>query len=274
MRVFLTGHAGKIGRAIERALTQAGYAVQPCDLATGCDIRRPTDLYKAMLGCDAVIHAAAYPEEGRVSSASLMETNVIGTWNVLEAARTLGLKRFVFLSSVNALGVFLGQREPDYLPIDDMHPVYAAHPYPLSKRLGEIMCNAYHELTGRPTICLRFPGVYEEGDYLDTQRQWKADPRREWEPYWEYGAFLDVRDAATATVAALECPDPGFATLLVAAHDAAASRPSRDLAELLLPNVPWRGGKEYLANPYLSLVRSGHGEQVLHWKPSHSWRER
>jgi UDP-glucose 4-epimerase len=272
MRVFLTGAAGKIGSAIRQALAEAGHDVHSCDIASGCDVTRPTDISSEMMGCDTVVHAAAYPEEGSVSSATLMETNVIGTWNVLEAARTLGLKRVVYLSSVNALGIFLGQRDPDYLPIDDAHPVYAVHPYPLSKRIGEIMCDAYHQLTGTPTICLRFPRVYEPHQYAETEQRWEADPRTEWRPYWEYGAFIDVRDAATATIAALECPNLGFATLLVAARDAAVSCPSRDLAERLLPHVPWRGGNDYLDDPFLSLVRTSNAEKVLLWKPVHSWR--
>ena len=95
------------------------------DLATGRDILDPAALLDSARGCDAVVHSAALLGLPGQSDGEIMAANVQGTWNVLSAAQEAGIPRVVFLSSVDALGVFKGERSPDYLPLDDSHPRYS-----------------------------------------------------------------------------------------------------------------------------------------------------
>ncbi|WP_347277704.1 NAD(P)-dependent oxidoreductase [Oculatella sp. FACHB-28] len=181
----------------------------------------------------------------------------------------------VFFSSVDALGVFKGERKPDYLPLDDAHPCYPTTPYAISKKLGEEMCRFFTNSTGIPTICLRPSGVFDTGTYDFIISNRRTNPNFEWEPFWEYGAFLDVRDAADAARFALECPDPGHVTLLLNADDiSSASRTSLEMAQSIHPNVEWRGGQEYEDQPYKALVDTKLAKEVLQWSPRYQWRSK
>jgi UDP-glucose 4-epimerase len=226
---------------------------------------------RAAAGCDAVVHLAAILPPDPVSANELMAVNLLGTWHVLWAAKERRLRRVVYASSVNALGVFLGHRRPDYLPIDDDHPSYARQPYPLSKRLSELMCQAFTEDTGISAICLRPPMVVAPNQYEQMRRRWAQAAEREWTPVWEYGAFLDVRDVATAVHRALVCPDPGYVTLLLCADDIAAAAPALERVRQLLPSVPWRGGAEYAREPNRALVSNERAKAVLGWAPRYRW---
>ena len=113
------------------------------------------------------------------------------------------------LSSAQVFGIAEGERLPDYFPVDDAHPRRAARPYGLSKLLGEDLCAGLTSRTGIPTVCLRPVAVWDQARYGQVRDQWRARPRSEWEPYWEYGAFVDVRDVAAAVGQALTVPRPG-----------------------------------------------------------------
>src|SRR5262249_3834416 len=203
--------------------------------------------------------------DSRADPATIMAVNVLGTWHVLEAARRAGLARVVHFSSAQVLGIAEGERPPDALPIDDRHPRRAARPYGLSKRLGEDLCAAVTERTGIATVCLRPWAVWLEEDYLRVAAARRARPESEWEPYWEYGAFVDARDVAEAVLLALTVPDPGHVRALLCAPDIAASAPGRELAARLIPGVPWRGDAPWDADPSRALVDCAEAERALGW---------
>jgi nucleoside-diphosphate-sugar epimerase len=273
LRVLLTGSEGKIGRYVEVALIDAGHRVTGFDLRSGQDVRDGAAVSRAAAACDAIVHLAAIlPPGDSGNSSELMGVNLLGTWNVLRAAREHEIGRIVFFSSVNALGIFMGNREPDYLPIDDFHPSYPRTPYSISKRLAEEMCRFHTEETGAVTVCLRPPLVVAPDEYQTTIARWEQDPGSEWQPFWEYGAFLDVRDAASAAVAALTRPRSGHITTLLCADDIAATRPSRDLVDQLLRDIPWKDTDEYAMERYRALVSTARAKEVLRWQPRHRWR--
>jgi UDP-glucose 4-epimerase len=85
-----------------------------------------------------------------------MEANVIGTLNVLEAARQKGVKQFVFASS----GAPAGEVEP---PIHEEIAPHPVSPYGASKLAGEGYCSAYYRTFGLKTVVLRFGNVYGSG---------------------------------------------------------------------------------------------------------------
>jgi UDP-glucose 4-epimerase len=106
-------------------------------------------------GADVVVHLAANTGvPNSVSHPRLdMEQNVIGTFNYLEAARTNGVKRFVFASS----GAPAGEVEP---PIHEELAPHPVSPYGASKLAGEGYCSAYARSFGLATVALRFGNVY------------------------------------------------------------------------------------------------------------------
>lgn len=128
-----------------------------CQLIVG-DIRNEEITQLISRNIDAVIHFAANTgvpnsvEDPRLD----MECNVIGIFNMLEAARINNIKRFVFASS----GAPAGEVEP---PIHEELPPHPVSPYGASKLAGEGYCSAYFNTFGIDTVSLRFGNVYGPG---------------------------------------------------------------------------------------------------------------
>ncbi|MEH2068818.1 MAG: NAD(P)-dependent oxidoreductase [Nostoc sp.] len=273
MKILVTGNEGTIGSVVEKVLRADGCEVIGFDIVSGHNILNPNEIRSAIQGCDAIVHLAALLVSSEDSPDEIIAVNLLGTWHILSAAAQAKVKRIVFFSSVDVLGIFKGERKPDYLPLDENHPCYPSTPYAISKRLGEEMCQYFTDSTGISTICLRPPGVFnkETYDFIISNRQ--ANPDFEWNPFWEYGAFLDVRDAAEAARCALHCPNPGHVTLLLCADDiSSAHRTSQEMAQSLLPEVDWRGGSEYEHQPYKALINNQLAKDILDWVPHYKWR--
>ena len=191
-RVLLTGSSGGVGQAVRIRLEAAGWEVTPFDIADGADLRDPQAVREAMEGSAGVVHAGALAHDTAGSPADIVATNVLGTWHVLLAAEQNRLPRVVYLSSAQVFGCAEGEGDPAYLPMDDDHPVRAARPYGMSKRLAEDMCLAWTTRTGIPTIVLR-PVLILNDHNLPLHSPETT----------ELGAFVHVEDVAAATVLAL-----------------------------------------------------------------------
>lgn len=107
---------------------------------------------------DVIVHLAANTGVGPSVNNPRMDctTNVLGTLNYLEAARTNNVKRFVFASS----GAPIGECQP---PIHEEMPCHPVSPYGASKLAGEGYCSAYFRTFGIETVSLRFGNVYGPG---------------------------------------------------------------------------------------------------------------
>jgi nucleoside-diphosphate-sugar epimerase len=260
-----------IGSAVVGRLLAEGCEVVGFDIADGHDILDAAGLAAAARGCDAIVHAAGGSGGGADAGARFITHNVTGNWNALAAAQQAGARRVVTFSSVNALGIFRGEGVPDYFPIDDDHPTRPPTAYGIAKRLVEELCRCFTLSTGIATICLRPPAVLGPARHARFAAARAADPAAEWTPYWEYGAFIDVRDVAFAVLAALRCADPGHLTALICADDVTSPVPVYELARRLLPDVPWRGSEP--ADPATRLVRCDRARKVLGWTPRYRWAD-
>src|SRR3954454_23913355 len=188
MKVLVTGSRGRIGSVIVTQLQATGHSVVQYDKVLGNDMRDGAAVRAAAQGCDAIIHLASLLGGKNDDPDETMEVGLQGTWHVLMAAKEHGCKRVVSFSSVNALGIFMGQHAPDYFPIDDTHPAHPRSTYGMMKRLGEQMCEYFTFNTSIPTICLRPPGVIQPDYYARTRARRAAEPESEWQRNWEYGA--------------------------------------------------------------------------------------
>ena len=271
MRVLLTGQAGLAGSVTHRLLAASGFDVRGFDLADGDDLLDRRAVERAAAGCGAVVHAAALSNDNAGTPSQIQAVNVLGTWNALQAAVRGGASRFVYFSSVQVLGIGEGERPPEYLPVDDDHPRNASRPYGLSKCQAEDLCAGVTATSGITTVCLRPFGIWTAARYREVAARRERDPASEWQPFWEFGAFVDVRDVAAAVLAALSRPAAGHLRAILCAPDISASAPGREMARRLLPGVPWRGGDEYDTGPWTALVRS-RAAASLGWKPQYTWR--
>ncbi len=270
MRVLVTGDRGVVGVRVAAFLAGCGYEVSGFDLAGGADVLDLAAVRRAAQGCAAIVHLAALAHDNAGSPERIMAVNVLGTWHVLLAAEAAGADRVICFSSAQAFGIAEGERRPDYFPVDDTHPRRAMRPYGLSKRLAEDLCEGFTARTGMATVCLRPVAVWDEAKYRQVRDQWRTQPESEWEPFWEYGAFVDVRDVAAAVQRALMVPLAGHHRALLCASGVAGTAPSLELARLA-PDVPVTSPDRYRADPWAALIDCSAAATTLGWQPAHHW---
>ena len=107
---------------------------------------------RALNGCDACVHLAAIPVED--TFASILHSNLQGTWTVFEAARLEGCGRVVFASSNHATGFY-----PKSEHIGPRDPVRPDTYYGVSKVFGEALGSLYHDKFGLQVACIRIGGA-------------------------------------------------------------------------------------------------------------------
>jgi len=163
--VLITGANGLIGSQVRKALAHRYelrlLARRPIEgvEATVADIAQFEAIRPAFEGVDSVIHLAA---SAAVQSPwdAVLHNNIIGTYNVFEAARQAGVKQVIFASSNHAVGTYemLYQSDPDQptsRTIDHLVPVAPDSLYGVSKVFGEALGRYYADHHGLRVICLR-----------------------------------------------------------------------------------------------------------------------
>lgn len=273
MHVLVTGSSGFVGEAAVTALRDVGHEVIPFDLVDGQDLTSSIDVREAVEGAEGVVHLAAVLGWHGEAAEDFLQVNTVGTWRLLHEARRCGIQRFVFVSSIDVLGVFKGHRTPDYLPLDDDHRCYANTEYALSKHLAEVACTDAWTAHGVETVVLRPPGVWSEETYESIKANRRDDPTYEWSPFWEYGAFIDRRDLGSAIERALVVEYPGPEPFGLAADDInSSSGTALEWAAKLHPGVPVRHPDRFVNAPYRTLLDNTRAKDALQWSPRYSWR--
>ena len=162
--VLVTGGNGRMGRCISEGLRKAGYDVRSTSRTpneelgvTHLDVRDAEACVEALKGVDTVIHMAFYLPWDKFREEQV-PINIIGTWNMYEAAVKNGVKRFIFGSSNHSVGFY---RQDDELRDDIMHRPDS--PYGLSKSFAELCGRYYSDRFGISVINVRIGSFYPEG---------------------------------------------------------------------------------------------------------------
>ena len=160
MKVLVTGGAGFIGSHLCDKLIQEGNAVVCLDnflngnltnirhllsyktfkLING-DIRNFDTLEKLMPGVNVICHLAAqiHVDRSIIEPKLTYDINVLGTQNILEAARMYDIDKIIYMSTSEVYGT------AEYAPMDEKHPLNSPHPYGASKIAADRMCHAYNQ---------------------------------------------------------------------------------------------------------------------------------
>lgn len=156
MKIVVTGSSGFVGSYLVKKLIEIGEDVTCLDIRNGIDVTN-WEQVKDIGKFDLLIHLAAksYVPDSYKFPRDFYYTNIIGTLNVLELCRIHGAK-MIFTSSY-----IYGN--PQYLPIDEKHPISAFNPYSQTKIIGEELCKGYHRDFGMPIVILRPFNVYGIG---------------------------------------------------------------------------------------------------------------
>jgi len=174
MKILVTGGAGFIGAHLVAAALATGDEVVALDnmrrgvraklsdearLVEG-DIRDRDTVALAMRGVQRVYHLAAQSNVlGAVTDTDYSFTsNVVGTYNVLVAARDAGVERVIFTSSREVYG------EVEQLPVAEDRPMDPKNAYGASKVAGEVYCRTFQNTYGLDVSVLRLANVYGSGD--------------------------------------------------------------------------------------------------------------
>ena len=196
-RCVVAGLQGRVGelRAADLALPLAGGSTGGIELLS-LDVRDLAACAAAMRGADGVVHLAGIPDEA--DFADLVDTNIVGTHHVLEAARRVGVRRVVVASTNRTTGFYSAATE-----VDPAMPVRPDSFYAVSKVAVEALGRLYADKFGLEVVNVRI-GSFEE------------QPRN----VRHLSTWLSPGDCVAAFVAATSAPGVGYATFYGVSNNA------------------------------------------------------
>ena len=139
------------GRGDLGHLTQLDAAARDAVEIVSSDVRDRTAMKQAVEGCDVVLHLAALigiPYSYRAPQ-SYVDVNIVGTLNILEACRDVGVARLVHTSTSETYGT------AQYVPIDEKHPLHAQSPYAATKVAADQLAYSYFASFQTPVVIVR-----------------------------------------------------------------------------------------------------------------------
>ncbi|CAG0966261.1 uronate dehydrogenase [Burkholderiales bacterium] len=165
-RLLLTGASGGLGRVLRPYLRglcdtlRASDLVAPPDAGAGeecigCDVGDRPAVMDLVRGVDAIAHFGGESVENTFDR--ILHANLLGTFNVYEAARRHGVKRIVYASSGQVTGFY-----PTDVVVDPSMPVRPSSLYGVSKAFGENLSRLFFDRYGIETVCLRIAMAFPE----------------------------------------------------------------------------------------------------------------
>lgn len=293
MQVLVTGGAGRIGKFLNEQLRNDHRMivldmVPPEDRGLEYrkgDVRDWEAVKAAVHGVDAVVHLAAVPRDtGEVGK--IMDINVKGTLNVLEAAAQERVRKVVLASSIATIVYFrwappyvwdrpFQPFSPKYFPVDEDHPCYPIDTYGTSKLVAEQLGRAYASKYSLSVTALRLATVWfpEDDPRYSMARLTRGieHPEEAMDRIW---AYVDVRDACQAIRKSLELNHEGFEVFNIGAGDIIGEFSALDLIARYYPDVPMIKKPACFVNrPNTPLFDISKAQRALGYRPQHSWRE-
>uniref|UniRef100_A0A7S0IQT0 NAD-dependent epimerase/dehydratase domain-containing protein n=1 Tax=Calcidiscus leptoporus TaxID=127549 RepID=A0A7S0IQT0_9EUKA len=295
MRIAFTGGSGKAGRHVIPELLAHGHSVLNVDLVPldvlgvdnlAADITDEGQILNAFtmrhnLGeldrrvgrspvPDAVVHFAAIPRILLRPDCEAYRINTMGTYNVLEVAAKLGIRKVIFASSETTYGICFadGERKPEYLPIDEDHPVVPEDSYATSKVCNEVTARCFQRRTGADVYGLRINNVVEPHEYAQDFPRYFADPalRRR-----NIFAYIDARDLGQLVHRCLVTDGLGFQIFNAANNDHSVNLTTAELLARFYSGVPVRN--QTGLGKFECLYSNAKAKAMLGWDEQHNWRK-
>ena len=225
MRVLVTGSSGHLGEALVRTLRDSNHEVVGLDLVespfTTCagSIADRAYVRRCMSGVQAVFHAATLhkPHVGTHNRQEFVDTNIVGTLNLLEESVSAGVESFVFTSTTSVFGDALVP--PDSAPAawvtEDVRPI-PKNIYGVTKAAAEDLCQLFHRNHRLPCVVLRTSRFFPEEDDNKAVREAYADDNAKMNEY--LFRRVDLEDVVSAhLLAAKHAPSIGFRRYIISA---------------------------------------------------------
>ena len=292
-RVIVTGGSGKAGQHIIKELLKAGHSVLNLDLApcpipevytVKTDLTQTGQVFSAFAGQfnfsepfppglpplpDAVIHMAGYARNMMVPDDETFRTNTISTYNVIEAACKLGIKKIILASSVTVYGATYAQGDVDFpsFPIDEALDVNPTDTYAITKLCSERVARGYARRFGIDIYVLRIGRVIEPHEY--TQRLFYSyvhEPEK-WKVHgWSY---IDARDLGRMCDLGLRKSGLGFQVFNATNDSITNLTPTETFLKSVCPGTGFTRAMGEFEAP----MSNKRIKEVLGFREEHPWRK-
>ena len=212
--VLVTGSAGAVGQTVSRELVRRGHRVRGLDLlptvglddVVVADIAEPEAVRGAARGVDAIVHLAAHRDDAPF--ATLLGPNVVGLYNVMNAAREERVGRVVLASTLQIVWHRVGPDRDRPARVDEACP---RNHYALTKLWAEQMGEMYARCYDMSVVAVRLTWMVRDPDGARRMRELGRSD-----------LYVSQRDTGRAFANAVEAPDISFAVVYVGGPDSAA----------------------------------------------------
>jgi UDP-glucose 4-epimerase len=276
MKILVTGGSGLVGRFVVGELSKIHETdildrnpppIQPAGFYQA-DILDLKALAGLLQGYDAVVHLAGIPHPLNDPPETVFRVNALGTFNVLEACASAGIRRFIFMSSESTLGFAFSTTRmwPLSVPIDEHHALRPQDPYGLSKVTCELLCAGFSRRTGMQTLCLRAPWIWcPVKEEIARYKELIQDYPKWYKNLW---AWIHVRDVARAIMMALEVStDIKHEVMFISAEENWTGRESRMLMQEFYPETRQVAESLTGSQSLLSFAKAG---RIMGFHPVHT----
>jgi len=292
MRIFFTGGAGKAGRYAVAHLLAQGHSVTNADLARldlpgvanlRIDLTDAGAVFNGLAQYaaaheldpgtgvpryDAVVHFAAIPSLLLRPDNETYATNVMSTYNVLDAATKLGIRKVIVASSETTYGVCFadGEVRPAYIPVDEDHPTVPQDSYAMSKVVNEVTARSFQARTGADIYALRINNVIEPHEYARDFPSYIADPARRRRNIF---AYIDARDLGHMVDCCLKADGLGYQVFNVANDDMSVGLTTDEVIARFYPGIPQHRpmGRDE------TFYTCDKAKRLVGYAPQHGWRQ-
>lgn len=290
-RVIFTGGSGKAGRHAVPYLVEKGYEILNLDIVKSnhpkvhtliTDLTDSGQVWNAftshfsmseyegekVIGADAVIHFAAIPCNMIKTDNECFRNNVMSTYNVIEAACKLGIKKIIIASSETTYGVCFSQGDTEYhqFPLEEDYDVDPMDSYALSKICNEKTARSFQRRFGNDIYAYRIGNVQEPHEYAQNFAEYVNNPASRKRNAWSY---IDARDLGQICHLSLQKSGLGFQVFNCTNDTITTTIPTAKYLKQACPNVKiTREMDEWEAPLSNRKIR-----QVLGFKEEHNWRK-
>lgn len=291
MRILFTGGSGKAGKHVVSYLLAQGHQVLNVDLTPlECpgvenliaDITDSGQMFNALVTYvgfdelqpgtgvpkfDAVVHFAAIPRVMIAPDNETFRVNTMGTYNVIEAAVKLGVPKIIFASSETTYGVCFadGIRKPEYIPIDEEHPVIPEDSYAMSKVVNEATARSFQRRSGLDIYGIRINNVVEPHEYEQNFPAYFEDSETRRRNIF---AYIDVRDLGQMVELCLQKDGLGYEVFNASNDDHSVNKTTQELRDEFYAGVPVKSEM----GEFETFYSNKKAKDMLGFKEQHNWR--